>query len=105
MTSIDLIYSVATAALTDFATVELEKQVIPANGSAQTAAAVTITIDSNNDTAAKRKVQGTRTMTITLSTPVWIGAGDAFCIYLLISAAATSVLKLFGARAYFTKRL
>ena len=105
LTSIDVVYSVATADLTDFATVELQKQAIPVTGSAQTGSAPTITLDSGHDTAAKRKAQGAHTMTITLSTPVWVGAGDAYFLYLYISAAATSVLKFFGARAYFTKRL
>jgi len=44
-------------------------------------------------------------MTVTLSTPVWIGAGDAYYLYITVAAAAGSVLKVFGARAYFTKRL
>jgi hypothetical protein len=105
LTSIDVVYSVGTADLTDFATVELEKQVIPATGSAQTATTPAITCDAGHNTAALRKVQGNHTMTVNLTTPVWIGAGDAYTLYLYISAAATSVLKIYGARAYFTKRL
>ena len=105
LTSIDVIYSVGTADLTDFATVELEKQALPATGSAQTASTPAITCDTGHNTAALRKVQGNHTLTVTLTTPVWIGAGDAYTLYLYISAAATSVLKIFGARAYFTKRL
>ena len=105
LTAIDVVWSNATADLTSVTTVELEKQVIPANTVAQTATAPTITIDTNNDSSAKRLTQAAHTMTVTLSTPVWIGAGDAYYLYITVAAAAGSVLKVFGARAYFTKRL
>ncbi len=103
--SIDVYYKIATADTTDFATVELEKMSLPADGSAPTGAAVTTTCDSGHDTAAKRKAQGDHVLTVTLSTPAWLGASDAYMLQLVVDAAATSVITLYGARANFELRV
>ena len=104
--SIDVFYSIATAACDDFATVELEKATLPAaTGSAPTAAAVTTTQDTGHDTAAERKAVAEHKMTVTLSTPAWIDDGEAYNLWMVVDAAATTVFKWYGARAHFTLRL
>lgn len=103
--SIDVYYKVATADLTGFATVALKKMTLPATGNAVTGADVTVTIDTGHDTAAKRYAQGDHTMTVTLSTPVWIDDGDEFVLYCACEGASSSVFTLYGARANFDLKL
>lgn len=107
--SIDVFYKVLTAALTDFATVELEKVNLPvpaaATGTAFTGAAVTITQDAYHNTAALRKAVGDHTMTVTLTTPVWLDDNDEYVLYLYLDCATTSVVTLYGARANFDLRV
>jgi hypothetical protein len=103
--SIDVFYKIGTAAADDFATVELEKMTLPASGVAVTVAAVTTTLDAAHDTAAERKATGDHTLTITLSTPVWVDDGEAYWLQLVVDAAATTVFTLFGAVAHFDYRV
>jgi hypothetical protein len=103
--SIDVWYSIGTAAADDFASVALYADALPASGSAVTAAAVAVTLDAAHDTAAERKAAGDHKLTITLSTPVWIDNNAAYHVELLVDAAATTVFKLFGARANYTLRI
>ena len=102
--SIDVWYKVATAACDDFATVELEKITLPATGVAVSGTSVTITEDAGHDSAAKRKATGDHTLTVNITTPAWLDDGDAYWLKLVIDAAATTVLTLFGARANFDLR-
>jgi hypothetical protein len=104
--SIDVYYTIATAAADDFATVELEKMTLPAaTGSAPTGAAVTTTEDTGHDTAAERLAADDHKMTVTLSTAEWIDDDEVFVLWLVVDCAATTVFKLYGARANFTLRL
>lgn len=104
--SVDLFYSIATADATDFATVALNAADLPAaNGSAVSGAAVTVTLDTAHDTAAKRKAIGDHKMTVTLAEPVWIEAGQVYVLSCVVDAAASTVFKLFGARANYTLRV
>ena len=107
--SIDVFYKIATAATTDFATVELEKVTLPvpaaATGTAFTGAAVTTTCDAYHNTAALRKAIGDHTMTVTITTPAWIDDNDAYVLQLVIDCAATSVVTFYGARANFDYRV
>ena len=106
--SIDVFYKIATAALTDFATVELEKVTLPvpaaATGTAFTGAAVTTTQDAFHNTAALRKAIGDHTMTITITTPAWIDDNDAYVLQCVLDCAATSVVTIYGARANYDLR-
>jgi hypothetical protein len=99
--SIDVWYTVATADLTDFATVELEKLTLPGDTVAPTGAAVATTMDSTHDTAAKRKAQQSGKMTITVTTPEWVYDTAAYMLELVLNCAATSVVTLFGALVHF----
>jgi hypothetical protein len=103
--SIDVWYSIATAAADDFATVALYSDALAASGVANTAAAVTVSLDAAHDTAAERKATGDHKMTLTLSTPVWVNSDAAYHLELGVDAAATTVFKLFGARANYTLRI
>ena len=102
--SIDVWYSIATADLTDFATVELEQLVLPANTVLPTASAVTITQDAAHNTAALRKAQQNAKMTVYLTTPVWVADANAYMLQLVLNCAATSAVTLYGALAHFDAR-
>jgi hypothetical protein len=107
--SIDVFYKVFTAACDDFATVELDKVTLPvpaaATGTAFTGAAVTTTQDAYHNTAALRKAVGDHTMTVTVTTPVWVDDNDAYVLALVLDCAATTVLTIYGARANFDYRI
>jgi hypothetical protein len=103
--SLDVYYKILTADATDFATVELEKMALPATGSAPTGAAVTTTLDSGHDTAAKRKAQGEHTMTVSLDVPVYMGKDEAYALQMVVDAAAGTVFTLYGVRANYDLRL
>jgi hypothetical protein len=104
--SIDIYYKIGTAAADDFATVDLNKEVLGADDTAITAAAQTITLDVGHDLAAERLAVDTdHVMTITLTTPVWINNGDAFWIEMIVDCAATTDFAFFGARANYTLRV
>jgi hypothetical protein len=103
--SIDVWYSIATAAADDFATTALYADALAASGTANTAASITVTLDAAHDTAAERKAAGDHRLTLTLSTPVWVDHDAAYHVELVVDAAATTVFKLFGARANYTLRI
>lgn len=104
--SIDVYYSVVTADAADFATVALNKVTLPeSSGSAPSGSACTVTIDTNHDTAAKRKAVGDHHMTITLDSPAWIDEDEAYVLSCTIDGAAATVFKLYGARANYTLRV
>lgn len=102
--SIDFFYNITAADADDFATVTLAKQTVSSVG-AHTAAAVTTTIDAGHDTAAERKAQGEHKMTVSLSTPAWIDNDEAYVLYMVVDAAASTVVDIVGARANFTLRI
>jgi hypothetical protein len=92
--TITLYYQIGTAAASDFATVAMHKMAL---GSAVIGEAVSIALDANHDTAAKRKTVGVHEMTITLAEPAWIKEDEGFYLQCVVSAAATTVFTLFGA--------
>lgn len=103
--SVDVWYAIGTAAADGFATAEIVKQTLGADDTANTAAAVSTTLDGGHDTAAERKaVDDDHKMTFTIDTPAWIDDAEAYFAHLVIDNAATTVLKFFGAQANFTFR-
>jgi hypothetical protein len=102
--SIDVYYNVTTAALDDFATVELNKQSVSSVG-AHTAAAVTTSIDTGHDTAAERKATGEHKMTITITTPEYLDDDAFYVLYMVCDAATTSVFDIVGVRVNYTLRV
>lgn len=103
--AVQVFYKIATAAADDFASVELGKVNLPADGSAPTGAAVSITLDAGHDTAAERKAVGDHTLTASLVTPAWLAEGDACWLALVVDAAATTAFTLYGARAEYELRV
>lgn len=103
--SIDVNYSIGTAAADDFATVELEKITLGANTVANAGAAVTVSIDAAHDTAAERKAVANHKMTITPSSPEYLDDGACYWLKMVIDNAATTVLKFYGAVAHYTFRV
>lgn len=104
--SIDVYYSIGTAAADDFATVELEKMTLGVDDTAVSGAAVTTTIDAGHDTAAERLAVDTdHVMTVTLSAAAWLDDGDAYFLKMVVDAAAGTVFTFFGARANYTLRI
>ncbi len=105
--SIDIFFSNATADC-DAVSAELYVATLPTagtGGSLAPGSAVTCTYDADHDTAAKRYAQATHRMTLNVTTPVWIDEDNEAYVELTIDAAATSVVKLMGARANYTLRI
>ncbi len=102
--SIELLWDTSVAALDGVATVELEKQTVTAAG-VVSGATVTQTQDSTNDTTAKRLTLASHRMKVTLTTPEWVDNDVYYVLYVTFDAAATSVVKLYGAIANFTLRV
>ncbi len=103
--SITVWYKIATAAADDFATVELEKAALPADGAAMAGAAVACTIDADHDSAAERKAADEHTITVSLDTPVFVDDDDVFWLKLVVDCAATTDFIFYGARANFNLNL
>ncbi len=104
--SIDIWYSIGTAAADDFATVALDKVTLGVDDVAPTGAAVTHTIDTGHDSAAERlAVDNDHCMTLTITTPAWSDDGHAYYVSLIVDCAAGTVFKFFGARANFDLRI
>jgi hypothetical protein len=103
--SVDVFYTVGTAALDALAAAIYEAN-FPADGAAAGAAtAHPFSYDSGHDTAGERIDVDEHTMTLTLNTPIWLDASDLFHVELAIDAAATSVFEFLGARVNYTLRL
>ncbi len=101
--SVELVYKVATAALTSVTTVELEKDTISAAG-AVTGAAVTATINGTEDTSAKRLAQGDHRVIVTPTVPKFLDNDEYQYLYVTFVAQATTAFTLFGAIANYELR-
>lgn len=72
----------------------LYTSVMPATGAALAAAtSVTFTYDASHDTAAKRKAQGEHTITLTITSPVYLNADEH--LWLVCTADATGTATAF----------
>jgi len=94
--SVELLYKVATAAMDSVTTVEIEKVSVSSAG-VVTGAAVTATINSAEDTSAKRLAVADHRLIATISSPTWLDNDEAYWLYVTFDAAATSVFTLWGA--------
>lgn len=103
--SVKVWYKIGTAAPTDFATVEVEKCTLGANGAASSGAAVTVAIDADHDTAAERKTVDEHTMLVTFPTPFYPEDDEAYYLVMVVDAAAGTIFTLYGAQINFTLRL
>jgi hypothetical protein len=102
--SIDIWWINATADL-DALSAEIYAATLPAQAGTLTASAQTFTYDSAHDSAAKRITQAVHYMKLTLTTPIWMNNDYEVYVELTVDAAATSAIKLYGARANFTLRM
>lgn len=112
LVSVELMYSIATAACDDFvaATCALYKDTLQAtaasgSGTLNTAAIVTGTLDTGHDTAAELKAVDEHRLKWSLTTAAWIDNDEAYHFEAVVDAAAATVFKVFGGIANYTLRL
>ncbi len=102
--SVELLYKVATAAMDSVTTVEIEKQTVSAAG-VVTGAAVTATINSSEDSSAKRLTLADHRVIVTITSPTWLDNDEAYFLYVTFDAAATSAFTLWGAIVNYDLRV
>lgn len=105
LTSIEVMYSITTAAADDFATVALYKDTLAVTGTLNTADSVGITMDAAHDSAAERKGIKKHRMVATLDTGAWIDNNEAYHMEFVVDCAATTVFFWYGAIINYTLRL
>ena len=105
LASVELMWSVGTAAMDAVAEALIYLDTLAATGTLNTAAAVTTTIDTGHDTAAERLTLDEHRCKATITTPLWIDNDQAYHAEMVCDAAATSVFKWFGAIANYTLRV
>ena len=66
---------------------------------------MTTTYDADHDTAAERYAVAQHKMTLTVTTPEWVDEDAEYFVELTLDSAATSVIKLQGARANYDLRV
>jgi hypothetical protein len=102
--SIDIWYSIATAAITSL-TPTVYRGALPPDGSFPAApATLANTFDSAHDSNAKRVMIASHRMTLILSTPIWLADTDLVFVELSVGFPASSVFKQQEARLNFTLR-
>jgi len=102
--SIDFWWSDAASDIVDMS-VEVYLATMQAQGGTLATALQASSYDALHLTAAARKTAVQHKMTVTLTTPVWIDDDVEAYVELTCNAAATSVVKLQGARANYTLRV
>jgi hypothetical protein len=112
LTSIELMYSIATAAADTIvaATAALYKDTLSAtaasgSGAINTAAICTGSLDTNHDTAAELKAVDEHRIIWTLTTAAWIDNDEAYHFEMVVDAAAGTVFKVFGGICNYTFRI
>jgi hypothetical protein len=83
----------------------LYKATLPAHAGSLSASSVTTTYDADHDTAAERYAVAQHKLTLTLAAPEWVDDDAEYFVELTVDAAATSVVKLQGARANYDLRV
>lgn len=79
---------------------------LPADGAAIGAPeSQAFSYDTGNDTAAERLDQDQHTMTLTLTTPIWIEDDQVVQVQLTIVCGGVVTLDIIGARANYTLRI
>lgn len=103
--SIDLWYGVTVAVMNTITPV-IQKLVVPADNAAPAApVAAAFTYDVGHDTNAKRVAVQNHRMSLTLTTPIWLGADDVVFIELTVIGTATVVIKVKEVRINYTFRV
>lgn len=103
--TIDIWWETTVAAFTTV-TALISKATLPLDTVAYAApTAPAFTYDSLNTSNALRVAVEQRKMTLTITTPFWMGVDDQVYVDLTLVAAATTQFDFYGARANFTARL
>jgi hypothetical protein len=103
--SVDVYWEVLTAAM-DAVTALIHQVTLPADTAAIGApTSLAFTYDTGHDTAPERLTLEQHSMTLTLTTPLWVEDDMVVQVQMTMDAAATSALTMFGARANYTYRL
>lgn len=105
LVSLDVWYSISTAACTGFGLCTISKVILAATGVACTGAAIDSTMDAAHDTVQERYATGAHKMTCTVDTPFFMDKNYAYYFSMDITAAAGTVLAMIGAQANYTLRL
>ena len=103
--SVDVFYIIATEDMDSVAALAIDKVTLAVDGTACAGATVAVTPDTGHDTGAERLDQDDHTMTVTLTTPVWIDESDAFYGSLVCDGGASGVFSMVGARVNYTLRV
>jgi hypothetical protein len=106
LVSVDVYFQILTAACTTL-TAYIYRSVLPADTVAfGTAEALTFTYDTNHATAGNRVLVDEHTMTLTLTTPVWVEDDHVIQVQLTnVAGAGGGVFDFIGMRANYTYRL
>ena len=108
--SVEMMYSISTAAADAFATAALYLDTLQASaasgsGTLNTAASVSVTADTGHDTSAERYAADEHRIKLTLDTAAWIDNDQAYHAEFVVDAAATTVFKIFGGIINYTLRV
>jgi hypothetical protein len=105
LTSIDIYWQCRTAA-NDAVTPVIYPITLPADTAVMVVGtALAFSYDTGNDTANERLTLDEHTMTLTLTTPLWIEDDMIVQVQLTVDAALTSVDDIIGARANYVFRV
>ena len=103
--SVDVFYIIATEAMDAVAALAIDKLTLAVDGTAVAGETVAVTPDAGHDTGAERLDIEDHTMTVTLTTPVWVDNDNAYYGSLVCDGGASGVFSLVGARANYTLRV
>ena len=105
VSTIDVYWEVTVAAL-DALSATIYLVTLPANGAAIAApASQAFSYDTGHDTAGERLTLDQHTMTLTLTTAIWLDNDQVLQVELSVNAAAASVFDYIGTRVNYTLRV
>jgi hypothetical protein len=105
LVSVDVYYELLSAVATTVDAL-IYKITLPANTAAiGTAESLAFSYDTGSDTAGERNTQDQHTMTLTLTTPVWVEDDHVIQVQITFVCGGTVVVDWIGARANYTYRL
>lgn len=105
LVSVD-VYFEQLAAVTTSTDALIHRATLPINGAPiGTVESLAFSYDTGNDTAGERLVQDQHTMTLTLTTPVWVEEDQLIQVQLTFVCGGAVTLDILGARANYTYRI
>jgi hypothetical protein len=103
-TSLEVYYQVSDAPLTSLA-VEFNLQELPAGAEFAEPTNPAFTYDTSHDTAGERITEGNHTMTLTLSSILWLAGTQYLRADLIAVADASAIFRFWGAMLHYTLRV